>query len=501
LDKKGKKLGKQIIDNSDKGSLYFVFTTNFAQKYIVDKRIDDTFKADNRIKWLKHHIGMTDRTTPDAIGLQEVDGETDTDFEKHIMNTLRETHHEFEFKNSPRNKMHGGMFLDNKKFQLLKDSEYKVSLQKGDRIRLKTSTRLDGMGISGKTGVIENVLDSLGKIFEVQLDGETKIHKIFKADIQPYVTVVQAKKFDVANTECKVNKPPSANYKELDFQGTLVRTVGVVVPVKLINTDKIIIFGSFHFKSGKEEKRDRCQRYYDCHAFLKAVDDVKAALRNINEFQNRDDFPTFLFGDANADGNTVKFDAEYAEDKEVMYTHVKPVQADGAFVLARKKYTDLFDLLTQRLITSWKRRLEGVQLDKAQVGHKIYGDPCWYNNKWATPCKVTMPWLESQLIHNNKYLDNDNFCMIRPEHPSDHCSISQTFLIHRKKNRQPMKDEVMREKMLPWAWKWHNQKLQNKLQSERRMSRLLEGEAGKLVDAAKDFMKSRNVNNIIPKPQ
>merc|ERR1712096_380672 len=107
-----------------------------------------------------------------------------------------------------------------------------------------------------------------------------------------------------------------------------------------------------------------------------------------------------------------------------------------------------------------------------------------------------MPWLESQLILHNKFLENDNFSMIRPEHPSDHCSISQTFLIHRKKNRQPMKDEVMREKMLPWAWKWHNQKLQNKLQSERRMSRLLEGEAGKLVDAAKDFMKSRNVNNI-----
>jgi len=301
----------------------------------------------------------------------------------------------------------------------------------------------------------------------------------------------------------------------------LPRTCGVVVPVKIIGTGKIVIFGSFHFKSGKDEVKDRGQRYYDCYAFLEKVKDVKKTLRSIGELKEKD-CPTFLFGDANADGNTKTLDNKYEEKKVTLtvpfqgesymesyirkigdcvikdaqllesetttvtlateaYRNIKTVEADSAFGLAKAyKYADLLAQLSQRVITSWKFRMEGVQKDKRQVLHKVYGDPCWYNNEWATPCEVTMPWLETQLLQHNRDLDNDNFCMIRPEHPSDHCSIAQTFLIHETKNTNPSKridDREMQDMMLPSAWKSHNAKLRMKpetlrlLKNSRKLSR------------------------------
>merc|ERR1712096_574735 len=73
--------------------------------------------------------------------------------------------------------------------------------------------------------------------------------------------------------------------KDNETKAILPRACGVVVPVRIKETNQIVIFGSFHFKSGKDPK-GRGARYYDCIAFLEAVEEVKTLLGKIEKVDN-----------------------------------------------------------------------------------------------------------------------------------------------------------------------------------------------------------------------
>merc|ERR1712096_350255 len=249
-----------------------IYTCIFEEKYVVDKRLMETFEAENRYRYLRTQLGLEGlHSAPsDAIGLQEIEmGKDPTNVHIHekLLAKLTDTHEEFEYTSSPKNDMHGRLYLNKEKFQVLEIDDF----PEGMRVKVKT-------GRTGTVGRVGTILKRKNnsrstKTIAVKLDKDDEETMISKDSLKALYSI-RSKKFNAKKHDSE--KDPAADLEELDHQTQddtkLERTCGVVVPVKM--GEQIVIFGSFHFKSGKE-KKDVGQRSYDSFALLRAVKQLK----------------------------------------------------------------------------------------------------------------------------------------------------------------------------------------------------------------------------------